>query len=58
MTNNDRQILKNDNWHKAHHVQCKQITSVFIEQVEMRPSRYYTGLKYPCDYGTDNYNPI
>ncbi len=32
--------------------------SVFIKQVEMWPSRYCTQLKYPCDYGTNNYNPI
>jgi hypothetical protein len=32
--------------------------SVFIEWVEMWPSNTCIGLKYPCDYGTDNYNPI
>ncbi len=34
------------------------ITSVFIKQVEMWPSRYCTGLNFLCDYGTNNYNPI
>jgi hypothetical protein len=24
----------------------------------MWPSQYCTELKYPCDYGTNNYNPI
>jgi hypothetical protein len=32
--------------------------SGFIEQIEMWLSQYCTELKYPCDYGTNNYNSI
>jgi hypothetical protein len=35
------------------------IMSIFLlKQIEMWPSWYCIGLKYPCDYGTNNCNPI
>ncbi len=34
------------------------IMSAFIKQVEVWPSQYCTGLKYLCDYRTNNCNPI
>ncbi len=30
----------------------------FYKQAEMCLSDTCIGLKYPCDYGTDNYNPL
>jgi hypothetical protein len=46
-----------DNWHKYLY-NIYIMSTLLLKQVEMWLSWYCIGLKYPCDYGTNNCNPI
>ncbi len=59
-TNKRAQINKSrimDNWYKHMHNINKSRISL-LKQVEMWPSWSCIELKYLCDYGTNNCNPI
>jgi hypothetical protein len=56
---NNNNKLTRYNWHMStmHNINKSRVS--LLKQVEMWPSRHCTELKkYPCDYGTDDYNPI